>query len=259
MSRSLASCGPISSIHSQSRGRVERGSISACTPKSSARGKTDCAAESSSSSSRRRASGSGAASISRRKASATPLSTGSAPISADGQASTVGAGPRWIPAATPNARRSTTAIQGTSLWSTANMAAIPWRMVAARSASGPIAKPGSSTRLTTGSRKASHSSTKRRIFCAASADMQPPRKWQSFATRPTGCPFSRASPVTSERPKSGPISKKEPRSTRCSITRRILYARLRSRGMIEISSSSSRSGGSPTSSTGAASQTLAGR
>ena len=56
--------------------------------------------------------------------------------------------------------------QGTRLRMTARMASVPCRIVPPRSASRPIMKPGSSTKLTTGRWNWLHSSAKRRTFCA---------------------------------------------------------------------------------------------
>ena len=95
-------------------------------------------------------------------------------------------------------------------------------MVAAFSASGPIMKPGSSTKLTIGRWKLSHISTKRRILRAPSAVMEPLDWKQSFAMMPTGCPPRRASAVICERPKAAVISKKEPWSNTSWRMRRIL-------------------------------------
>ena len=78
--RAPAGAEPPSAASRMSTGRVRRGSIRSCTPKASPRvGRRLRPFAICSSSSRRRASGSGAAAISRRKATATPPSTGSAP------------------------------------------------------------------------------------------------------------------------------------------------------------------------------------
>ena len=72
--------------------RVSSGRIKSCTLRASAPGNGVKPLENCASSSSRRCSGSAAAAISRAKATATPLSTGRVPASADGQESTYASG-----------------------------------------------------------------------------------------------------------------------------------------------------------------------
>ncbi len=73
----------------------------------------------------------------------------------------------------PAAEAAATIRHGTVDCTTANMASVPKRIVAAFSASLPIMKPGSSTKLSTGRWKASQRSTKRRTLRAPRAVMAP--------------------------------------------------------------------------------------
>ena len=110
-----------------------------------------------------RAAGSSAAAISRAKATATPPSTSSARWRARPRQH-ISVGPKCACAATPKAFSTCTLAHGTRLCNTAEMADVPWRMVPACSLSGPIIKPGSSTKLTIGRWKLLQKSTKRRVF-----------------------------------------------------------------------------------------------
>ena len=139
--------------------------------------------------------GSSALAIWRPKATATPPSTGSAPISAEGQATTNPSGPKCAATATPCALRTITDAQGTTELAAASTAAVPKRIVPAFSASVPSMKPGSSTRLTIGRWNVSQSSMKRRVFWEPAAVIAPARCQQSLASTPTGWPASRARPV----------------------------------------------------------------
>ena len=105
-----------------------------------------------------------------------PPSSGSEPQSPDGQAArkATRVWSEWAAPPTPNTRRRITEHHGTWAWYTAASARAPWRIVAARSASTPMTKPGWSTRCTTGRWNVSASSTKASIFIDESAVRPPP-------------------------------------------------------------------------------------
>ena len=77
-------------------------------------------------------------------------------------------------------------IHGTVACFTAAIARMPWRSVPACSAATPTMYPGSSSKLTSGTWKLSHRSTKRISLFAASTSIAPPSQLALLHTTPAG-------------------------------------------------------------------------
>ena len=77
-------------------------------------------------------------------------------------------------------------IHGIVAWFTAASARTPLRSVAARSASSPTMKPGSSSKLSIGRWNVSQKSMKRVIFSDAVSSIAPPFMFGLFDITPTG-------------------------------------------------------------------------
>src|SRR5690625_3280322 len=104
-------------------------------------------------------------------------------------------------------------------------------MMPSFSTSEPIMNPGTSARYSSGMLNASHHQMNRAALSAESTNSTPPLTAGWLATTPTGWPSSSASPVTSSGANAALSSRKEPSSTRPSITSRMSYPAASSTGM----------------------------
>ena len=117
-------------------------------------------------------------------------------------------------------------------------------MIPPHSCSVPGRKPGTSTKVTSGTLNASQVRTKRAAFTEASMSSTPASAAGWLPTTPTGCPPSRAKPQTMLAAKRGCTSMNSPSSTTFAITCFMSYGFVASSGMNVSSSGASRSTGS---------------
>ncbi len=141
------------------------------------------------------------------------------------------------------------------------MSLAPRRMMPSHSWSVPGRKPGTSTKVSTGTLKASQVRTKRAAFSEASMSRVPANCMGLFATTPTERPSTRPNPVMMFGAKSGETSRNSPSSSTFSMTACMSYGTLGLSGMTvsrkRSSSVTSRSFSSPK--TGGSSMLLLGR
>ncbi len=107
---------------------------------------------------------------------------------------------------------------GTVASANAKSSFAPCRMMPPNSCFVPGRKPGTSSKTTRGTLKASQKRTKRAPFTDASMSRTPARWSGWFATTPTGRPPSRAKPTMMFLAQSAWISKKSPSSTTIRIS-----------------------------------------